>query len=176
MSKVANGRSQRITHRCHGLPRSAAGDGPSGRDRTNRRGLVDTGDMSLDAPEPDPSGATGREAVEICRQWMAHLGAVDVVVAEGSAADICDLYSSRYLAWVQSRRGNLELGVVEHAAAVGSVDGRSSLVFLRGGVFPTVQDRADNLAVGLLRFDPRTGALDGANAVGRRILASGLVG
>lgn len=121
-----------------------------------------------------PWGAVGAEAVQLCHQWMLRLGATDTVVAR-EGADVCDLYSSRYLAWVESRRGNLDLGVVERAAAVSSSDGRAPLVFLAGGVFPTVQDRADVLAVGLLRFDARAGDLVGANAIGRHLIASGLL-
>lgn len=122
-----------------------------------------------------PWGATGAAAVELCHQWMLRLGATDTVVAREVASEVCDLYSSRYLGWVESRRGNLDLAVVERAALISSSDGRAALVFVAGGVFPTVQDRADALAVGLLRFDTRAGDLDGANGVGRRILASGLV-
>lgn len=122
-----------------------------------------------------PWGATGAAAVELCRRWMLRLGATDTVVARDHASEVCDLYSSHYLAWVESRRGNLDLAVVERAAAMSSSDGRSALVFLAGGVFPTVQDRADALAVALLRFDARAGDLDGANRLGRRVLASGMV-
>lgn len=123
-------------------------------------------------PTPRPTGVSTDEAVELCREWMVYLGATDVVRALGNANDVCDLYSSRYLAWVESRRGNLGLGVVERAAAISSSDGRAALIFLRGGVYPTVQDRADDLAVALLRFDARAGDLDGANRAGRRALAS----
>lgn len=136
---------------------------------------MDTGCVSFDVPAPRPWGATGREAVELCREWMLYLGAVDALVADGPASEVCDLYSSRYLAWVTSRRGNLESDVVERAAASCAADGRQALVFIAGGVFPTVQDRADALAVGLLRFDARGGDLDGANRVGRDVVASGLV-
>lgn len=121
-----------------------------------------------------PWGATGADAVELCHEWMLRLGATDTVVAR-EGAKVCDLYSSRYLAWVESRRGNLDPGVVERAAALSSSDGRAPLVFLAGGVFPTVQNRADVLAVGLLRFDARAGDLDGANAIGRRVILSGLL-
>ncbi|MFF1571402.1 hypothetical protein ACFVWR_01540 [Leifsonia sp. NPDC058292] len=120
-------------------------------------------------------GATGAAAVELCHQWMLRLGATDTVISRGEEAEVCDLYSARYLAWVESRRGNLDPEVVERAASVSSSDGRAALVFIAGGVFPSVQDRADALAIGLLRFDARAGDLDGANAVGRRVLASGLV-
>ncbi len=134
--------------------------------------------MAVDAYEimQQPWGATGAAAVELCHQWMLRLGATDVVVARDQASEVCDLYSSRYLAWVESRRGNLNMDVVERAGAIASSDGRSALVFLAGGVFPTVQDRADALAVGLLRFDARAGDLNGANSIGRRALASGLLG
>lgn len=122
-----------------------------------------------------PWGATGAAAVELCQHWMIRLGATDTVVASEEAGTICDLYSSRYLAWVESRRGNLDLGVVESAAAISAADGRAALIFVAGGVFPSVQDRADDLRLGLLRFDAHAGDLDGANIVGRQVLASGLV-
>lgn len=120
-------------------------------------------------------GATDAAAVELCRQWMLRLGATDTVVARGAETEVCDLYSARYVVWVTSRRGNLDPQVVERAASVSSVDGRAALVFLAGGVYPSVQDRADAFAIGLLRFDARAGDLNGANAAGRRVLASGLV-
>jgi len=134
----------------------------------------DTGEMNIDRPQPRQWGATGREAAELCREWMLYLGAVDTVLSQGQASEVCDLYSSRWLAWVASRRGNLDAELVERAATTCTKDGRQALVFVAGGVFPTVQDRADALAVGLLRFDARGGDLDGANALGRRLVASGL--
>lgn len=131
--------------------------------------------MNFVQPQPRPSGATGREAVEICRQWMTYLGATDVVVADGPAAEVCDLYSSRCIAWVASRRGNLSADLVERAANVSARDGRQALLFVAGGVYPSVQDRADALSIGLLRFDARGGHLDGANVLGRRLVSNGLV-
>ena len=139
-------------------------------------GLRDTGLMSFVQPHPRPSGAIGREAVEICRQWMTYLGATDVVVAEGPAAEVCDLYSSRCIAWVASQRGNLSADLVERAANVSALDGRQALVFVAGGVFPSVQDRADALSIGLIRFDARRGHLDGANRLGRRLVSGGILG
>lgn len=131
--------------------------------------------MDFDRPQPRQWGATGREAAELCREWMLHLGAVDTVVSQGSASEVCDLFSSRWLAWVSSRRGNLDVELVERAARICAADGRQALVFIAGGVFPTVQDRADALTVGLLRFDARGGDLDGANTLGRRLVEGGLV-
>lgn len=126
-------------------------------------------------PSPRPWGATGAEARSLCKEWMIYLGAIDVVVSSNEARNVCDLYSSGWLAWVESRRGNLDAAVVERAAATCQADGRRALVFVAGGVFPSVQDRADALAVGLLRFDARSGDLDGANIIGRRVLMSGLI-
>lgn len=105
---------------------------------------------------------------------MIHLGASDTVIAVGSAGDICDLYSRRFLAWVDNRQRNLDVELVERAAWAAAADGRHPLVFVPGGVLPTAQDRADELGVAILRFDARNADLDGANLLGRRLRASGL--
>lgn len=105
---------------------------------------------------------------------MVYLGAVDTVAASGDVRQVCDLYSSRFLAWVNNQRGNLGLGVVERAVGIASRDGRFPLVFVSGGVHPEAQDRADAIGLVLLRFDAQGGSLDGANLLGRRVRANGL--
>ena len=106
---------------------------------------------------------------------MVHLGATDARVADGAIRFVCDLYSSRFLGWVENHRGNLDVDLVERAAATSASDGRIPLVFVPGGVFPEARDRADSLGVALLRFRPEDGALDGINVLGRRTRAVGLV-
>jgi putative intracellular protease/amidase len=105
---------------------------------------------------------------------MIYLGAGDVVVAQGEVRRVCDLYSSHFLAWVDNRRQNLEVAVVQNAANVAAVDGRYPLVFVPGGIYPEAQDIADTLGVALLRFDSLGGDLDGASAVGGQLRARGL--
>jgi hypothetical protein len=105
---------------------------------------------------------------------MVYLGAADTLVAVGGTREVCDLYSSLYLGWVENRRGNLDVDVVEKAASVAAADGRRALVFLSGGVRPIAQDLADELGVALLRYGAHGGDLDGANIVGRQARASGL--
>lgn len=122
-----------------------------------------------------PWGASRTEAIELCRQWMAFLGATDTVVALGDEGRVCDLYSAHFLAWVDNRQRNLDVEMVERVANVAAEDRRHPVIFVPGGVLPTAQDRADQLGVALLRFDARNGDLDGANFVGRRLRASGLV-
>ncbi|MFF9564749.1 hypothetical protein ACF1AJ_15500 [Leifsonia sp. NPDC014704] len=114
------------------------------------------------------------EAVELCREWMIYLGAADSVVAAGAARNSCDLYSSRYLGWVDNSRGNLDVDAVEKAAALAATDGRQPLIFLRGGVRPVAQERADVLGVALLNYRERDRALDGRSRLGREIIATGL--
>lgn len=130
--------------------------------------------MQVEQPKPLAWRASDEEAVDLCREWMVYLGALDVVAASEPAAQVCDLYSSRFLAWVDNRRANLGLDVVERAAAIAAGDGRCPLVFLSGGVLPEAQDRADAVGLALLRFDAQGGNLDGANRVGRQLRVSGL--
>ncbi|MGO4594855.1 hypothetical protein AB4Z18_13655 [Leifsonia sp. 2TAF2] len=105
---------------------------------------------------------------------MVYLGAADSVATSGDARNICELYSGGYLAWVHNRDRNLGIEMVQRAARVCASDGRRGLIFVTGGVFPDAQDDADTLGVGLLRFDPYGGDLDGANMLGRRLRSSGL--
>lgn len=131
--------------------------------------------MTHEVPRPRVWKASNQEAVELCRDWMVYLGAADVVAASGDVAEVCDLYSSGFLAWVDNRRGNVGLDLVEKAATIAMGDGRHPLVFLSGGVLPEAQDRADAVGLALLRFDAQGGNLEGANLVGRQIRAGGLV-
>ena len=105
---------------------------------------------------------------------MIYLGAIDTVVATGSAGESCDLYSSRYLGWVDNGRGNLDVDAVDTAAALAASDGRRALIFVRGGVRPVAQQRADALGVGLLNYRARDSSLEGRSRVGRELLALGL--
>lgn len=128
----------------------------------------------MQAPSPRPWGVSDAEAIELCREWMVHLGASDARATEETALDVCDLYSSHFLGWVENRRGNLDVDPVERAAATSAGDGRLPLLFVPGGVFPEARDRADALGVALLRFRARDGALDGVNGLGREARAVGL--
>ena len=111
-----------------------------------------------ETPEPRPRGAT------------------DAVVAEGESRQSCDLYGSRHLGWVENRRGNLEVDLVERAAAIVAVDGRRGLIFTRHGVDPEARARADELGVAIFGFDPQGGTLDGINLVGRELAAKAQTG
>lgn len=83
---------------------------------------------------------------------MMYLGALDTVAAQDPARQLCDLYSSRYLAWVDNRRGNLDVDAVGNAARLAASDGRNALIFVRGGVRPVAQQEADALGVAILWF------------------------
>lgn len=130
--------------------------------------------MQVEQPAPRAWRASDEEAVDVCRQWMVHLGAQDTVAASKTGRQVCDLYSHRFLAWVDNRRGNLDLGAIERAAAVSAADGRYPLIFFSGGVLPEAQDLADAVGLALLRFDAQGGTLDGANRVGRQVRQTGL--
>ena len=105
---------------------------------------------------------------------MTYLGAVDTVAAHDPARQLCDLYSSRYLAWVDNRRGNLDVDAVEKAARLAASDGRQALIFVRGGVRPVAQQKADALGVAILWFHAVDATLAGASRPGLVVLASGL--
>lgn len=105
---------------------------------------------------------------------MIYLGASDATVARSATRAVCDVYSSRYLAWVDNRRRNLDIGLVNRVNEVSRADGRKALVFVPGGVFPDAQDLADRLGVAIFQFDSQGGELDGANTLGRRLRSSGL--
>jgi hypothetical protein len=138
-------------------------------------GLMDTRPMGMKAPPPPrPLGVSDDEAVELCQQWMEFLGATDSLAASADSGGACDLYSNRFLGWVDNRDGNLGIELVERAALISAADGRRALVFVSGGVYPDAQDRADALGVAILRFDPYSGDLDGANLVGRQLRDRGL--
>ncbi|WP_157696965.1 hypothetical protein [Leifsonia sp. 21MFCrub1.1] len=130
--------------------------------------------MSIEPPTPIPSGVSYEGAVELCRGWMAYLGATDTVIASAHVRQTCDLYSNRFIAWVDHHRGNLEPELVEHAARVSSVDGRRPLIFTRGGVLPDAQMRADALGVALFCYVAIDGSLEGANGLGYQLRDSGL--
>lgn len=127
-------------------------------------------------PAPRPFGVSDEEALELCREWMVFLGALDALIAEGPIRASCDLYSSRYLGWVDNGRGNLDVDAVEKAAALAAADGRRPLIFLRGGVRPVAQERADAIGVALLNYRERDSALDGRSRLGREIVGTGLAG
>lgn len=132
--------------------------------------------MEADEPLPRPYGVSAEEAIELCREWMVYLGATDAVASSGRAKDLCDLFSSRYLAWVDNGRGNLDVGPIEIAATLAASDGRSPLIFLQGGVRPSAQQRADALGVALLNYHARDGSLAGRSRLGRAALQAGLAG
>lgn len=130
--------------------------------------------VNIEEPTPRPFGASGREAIELCREWMLFLGAKDTVASAGEARVDCDLYSGRYVAWVWDARENLDVKPVERAATVAAHDGRVALVFVPGGVRPIARERADALGVALFRFGAYDSALDGANSLGRQLCLTGL--
>jgi len=133
-----------------------------------------TGGVEPQPPLPRPSGVSADEAVTLCREWMLYLGALDTVAAQGSTRELCDLYSSRYLAWVNNRRGNLDVASVETAARRAASDGRQALIFVRGGVRPVAQQQADALGVAILWYHAVDATLAGRSRPGLAVLASGL--
>ena len=130
--------------------------------------------MDMLRPEPMRWGANDAEAVELCRRWMIYLGASDTVIATGEARRVCDLYSSRYLGWVDNHRGNLDVEFIERAASIAHPDGRQALIFVPGGVLPQARRRADDLGLAVLGFHSENATLDGVNSLGRCFRGSGL--
>jgi predicted RecB family endonuclease len=130
--------------------------------------------MAIEPPAPISSGVSREGAVELCRDWMAYLGAADTVVASADVRQTCDLYSNRFVAWVDHHRGNLDPELVERAARISFTDGRRPLIFARGGVLPDAQVRADALGVALFCYVAIDGSLEGANGLGYQLRAGGL--
>lgn len=125
-------------------------------------------------PEPRPLGVSDDGAVVLCCDWMVHLGAADAVVATGPTRTVCDLFSSRYVAWVDNRREALDLETVVRAAEVAARDGRQPMIFKRGGIRAEAQLFADSRGVALFAYVPSDGLLEGANPLGYQLRASGL--
>lgn len=132
------------------------------------------GAVSTEAPSPRPYGVSDEEAIQLCRDWMVFLGATDTVAASGPVSEVCNLYSSMYVGWVDNRRGNIDADVVQRAANVAAGDGRRPVVFVSGGMRPIAQDLAEALGVALLRYRSQDGALDGVNSFGRHLRAAGM--
>ena len=121
-----------------------------------------------------PLGVSDDGAIVLCRDWMVHLGAADTVVAAGPVRAVCDLFSSRYLGWVDNGRGSLEVEAVRRAAEVADKDGRQPMIFKRGGIRGDAQAQADLRGVALFSYVPSEGLLEGANPLGYQLRASGL--
>lgn len=136
--------------------------------------MLQTVTVSNDPPPAMPLGVSDAGAIQLCRDWMVHLGASDTVVASGSVRTVCDLFSRQYLAWVDNGRSNLEAAVVDHAVRVASSDGRQPMIFKRGGIRWEAQQLADSCGVALFSFVPSDGLLEGANPLGYQLRASGL--
>jgi hypothetical protein len=94
---------------------------------------------------------------------MVYLGEEDTVVAEGATAVICDLYSSRYVALVENRIGNIEVPLVQRAAALSASDGRRGLVFHSGGCFADAAELATAHGIALITYMARAGDIAAAN-------------
>lgn len=137
---------------------------------------MQAGTVSTEAPRPMPYGASAGQAVLLCRNWMVYLGATDAVEAVGPVRVVCDLYSRRFIAWVDNGRGNLGQDLVRRAASVASEDGRRPLVFVRGGVPSEARQQADALGVALFWYASIDGRLEGVSALGSQFRASGLNG
>ncbi|MGN6127461.1 MAG: hypothetical protein ACTHON_12890 [Humibacter sp.] len=96
---------------------------------------------------------------------MVYLGEGDTVIASGDAAAVCDLYSSRYVALVENRIGNIEVPLVQRAIALSASDGRRALVFHSGGCFGDAADLADAHGIALITYVALEGDIEARNRV-----------
>jgi len=83
---------------------------------------------------------------------MVYLGEEDAVVAEGATAETCDLYSSRYVALVENRIGNIEIPLVQRAVTLSRSDDRRAVVFHSGGCFGDAAELADDYGIALITY------------------------
>jgi hypothetical protein len=120
-----------------------------------------------------PLGVSGAEALELCREWMVYLGAGKVVAATGATRELCGLYSTSCVAWVDNRVGNIGVDAIERAAGLATFDGRLPVVFVSGGIRPAAMRRANALRVPILRYRPEDAALEGVTPLGRQLRRSG---
>lgn len=125
--------------------------------------------MNGDRPAPRPDGVSDEQAVDLCREWMVYLGECDTVAATGDVVSVCDLYSSRYVAFVSNARGNVGMPLGNRAVALVASDGRRGLVFHSGGSRPTAGEFADAKGIALIMFDPENGDIEARNQVAVRI-------
>lgn len=125
------------------------------------------------SPAPRREGVSDVEAVELCRDWMVYLGAADTVVARGGVSRVCDLYSSRYVAFVDNGYDNIGQEIVDGASALAASDGRSAIIFHAGGCSPEASRVADAIGIPILTFDALNGAIEARNRVAARICRSG---
>ncbi|MGA0567332.1 hypothetical protein ACO2Q7_08380 [Rathayibacter sp. KR2-224] len=116
-------------------------------------------------PRPRPVGSSHWAAVEFCREWMVYLGEEDTVVAQGATGAICELYSSRYVALVENRTGNIEVPLVQRAVVLATSDGRRAVVFHSGGCFGDAAELADAYGIALITYMARAGDIAAANRV-----------
>ena len=123
------------------------------------------GHVNSQRPALRPDGVDDRDAIELCREWMTYLGEADTVAAVGEASSVCDLYSSRYVALVDNRRGNIGMPLVERMVALVASDGRRGLIFHSGGCLPDAALRAERLGIAVIRFDARIGWIAPRNQV-----------
>ena len=123
-------------------------------------------------PRPRPVGSSQPAAVEFCREWMVYLGEQNTVVAQGATAAICNLYSSRYVALVENRIGNIEVPLVQRAVTVSRSDGRRAVVFHSGGCFGDAAELADAYGVALITYVAREGDIEARNRVAMPICRS----
>jgi hypothetical protein len=96
---------------------------------------------------------------------MVYLGEADTMIASGAAAAVCDLYSSRYVALVQNRIGNIENPLVQRAIALCAADGRRALVFHSGGCLIDAARLADAHGIALITYMPQSGDIAARNRV-----------
>ena len=94
---------------------------------------------------------------------MTYLGETDTVVAAGAASAICDLYSSRYVALIDNRRGNIGMPLVDRAVALVASDGRRGLIFHSGGCLPDAATKAEGFGIPVIRFEARNGGIEPRN-------------
>ena len=94
---------------------------------------------------------------------MVYLGERDTVIADGPAAAVCDLYSSRYVALVENRIGNIEVPLVKRAFTLSASDGRRGLVFHSGGCFPDAGELATAHGIPLIAYVARAGDIEPRN-------------
>ena len=142
--------------------------------RSHEGDLAPKFDARWPAPSPQPYGVNDDGARALVREWMRHLGAIDIVVTEGSNESEIDADSSRYIVRTKNSTETVGVAEVRELAGVCVADGRRGLFFASGTFAAAAVEFADRVGIPLFIYSAQGGTLNAANPNAQVILTRGL--